>query len=250
MNIEEINNYINFGSTGDICIYRELLLPEMPYFVESIYITGSYNIIVEFDIIDSVNSGDSWRWESSQMNANEVLQALETFTNKSINDWENISKTGKLSFANHPIDTNLMQQQKQLFKEKYHCGAILIPELPKDSFWIKSPFGLQKKLTGDISEYMENLKELFCKIHIKTTIDLASLRNKLSSIFNGKLNDGLIETNDLLIEVHKSNIAGQCYCIELYPSDSEHNNYETFTRSLKDIIDKLREYKIDYQIEL
>ncbi|AWM80593.1 hypothetical protein DKL61_09640 [Gammaproteobacteria bacterium ESL0073] len=250
MNIEEINKYINFGSTGDICIYRELLLPEMSYFVESIYIRGAYNIIVEFDSLESVNSGDGWRWESSQMSASELINSLESFIGKEIKNWENISKTGKLSFTNQIIDINLILQEEQLFKEKYNYGKGLIPNLPQGAFWIKSPFGLQKQLTDNINEYVESFKELYCNIHVKNKNDLESFKEEILSILDGKLNDGLIECTNLLIEIHKSQLKDQSYCMECYPIDWEHNNYQIFIQGLKNVVDKLIEHKINYQIEL
>lgn len=113
MKIEEIEKYINFGSTGDICVYREILFPELPHLVESIYITGSYLITVEFDSLNEVDNGDGWRWQSSQLAISTVIEVLEKFMGEQIDNWENISRSGKLLYSDINLDADLSSQEEK-----------------------------------------------------------------------------------------------------------------------------------------
>lgn len=112
------------------------------------------------------------------------------------------------------------------------------------------PLGIRKNLTSNFEEYLNNVKILYCKIHLKTAGDLASTINMISSIAKGKINDNIVENNSLSIEIYKSQVIEQDYCMEIYPIDYKHNEYEIFIKELKNLIDELKKHKITFAIEI
>ena len=138
MRTEEIESYIAMGSRSLVCIYREQL-ESLHLLVISFYIMGkpdAYVLSVEFDPIDKVDDGEGWIWHSEPMAIDRLKNCLEKHLNVDADDWENITKSGKLSFFDDDIDSELYQKQELFFTGKFQLGK---PLLPKDVVWVKRP---------------------------------------------------------------------------------------------------------------
>lgn len=129
MKIEEILNYVNTGSRSLVCIFREQL-ERLSLFVMSYYIMGkpgAYVLSVEFDPIDMVENGEGWVWQSQPMDMTALINILEQHLGRPVDDWENVTKSGRLSFHDDGIDNNLYQQQESIFKCEMKLGESLLP---------------------------------------------------------------------------------------------------------------------------
>ncbi len=138
MTIEEIVNYITTGSKSLVCVFREQL-EGLNLLVMSFYIMGkpdAYVLSVEFDPIDMVDDGEGWVWHSQPMDMTTLINSLEQHLKCSINGWENITKSGRLSFYDDDVDNDLYQQQEYAFKHELKLGEAL---LPKGVVWAKRP---------------------------------------------------------------------------------------------------------------
>jgi len=136
MTIDEIVNYISSGSRSLVCIFREQL-EKLGLFVVSFYIMGklgSYVLSVEFDPVDMVDDGEGWVWHSEPMDMMKLVNTLEKHMNLSIENWENITKSGRLSFYDDEIDNDVYREQEEIFKSDLRFGEVL---LPKGIAWAK-----------------------------------------------------------------------------------------------------------------
>lgn len=138
MTIDEVTNYVTTGSRSLVCIYREVL-EELGFFVMSFYIMGKpgrFVLSVEFDPIDMVDDGDGWIWQSEPMELPALIWLIERYMNKPIADWENVTKSGRLSFYEEDIDQAKYIEQEKVFKSNLKLGKLLLPE---GLVWSKCP---------------------------------------------------------------------------------------------------------------
>jgi hypothetical protein len=138
MTIEEIVNYITTGSKSLVCIFREQV-EGLSLLVMSFYIMGkpgAYILSVEFDPIDMVDDGEGWVWHSQPMDMTTLINTIEQHLKRPIDDWENITKSGRLSFYDDDVDNDLYQQQEYTFKREMKLGETI---LPKGLVWVKRP---------------------------------------------------------------------------------------------------------------
>ncbi len=129
MTIEEINQYISFGSRSNVCVYREEVT-EVPLIIMSLYITGSrddYMLTAEFDPIDMIDNGEGWVWYSEFTDINLLVEKLEVFMNAKIDSWENITKTGKLAESFLDVDNDDYLKQEEMFLNKFSIGKVFLP---------------------------------------------------------------------------------------------------------------------------
>lgn len=136
MTVEEIANYVKNSSKSLICIFRERL-ESLSLFVMSFYIMGkpgSYVLSVEIDPIDMVDSGEGWVWQSEPMDMIRLLSILEQHIKLPIKEWENVTKSGRLSFYDDDVDNDLYQKQEQLLGNEFRYGE---PLLPEGVTWVK-----------------------------------------------------------------------------------------------------------------
>lgn len=135
---EEIANYIASGSRSLVCVFRETL-EAIGLFVVSFYIMGkpgAYVLSVEFDPIDMVDDGEGWIWQSEPMELTKLIGILEEHLKAPIDDWENITKSGRLSFSDKEIDSEEYRVQEEIFKSELRFGEVLLPE---GIVWINRP---------------------------------------------------------------------------------------------------------------
>ncbi|MBR9729633.1 hypothetical protein ACFOD0_15295 [Shewanella intestini] len=138
MTLDEITKYITTGSRSLVCVFRERL-EAIGLFVVSFYIMGkpgSYVLSVEFDPIDMVDDGEGWVWHSRPMAMTALVDVLERHLGIDLTGWENVTKSGRLSFFDGEIDNELYQQQESRFKTEFKLGKTL---LPKGIVWEKTP---------------------------------------------------------------------------------------------------------------
>ena len=138
MTIEEITKYVSTGSRSLVCVFREQL-EKLSLLVVSFYIMGKpgeYVLSVEFDPVDMVDDGEGWVWHSQPMDMMTLINVLEQHLKCPISDWENVTKSGRLSFYDEDVDNNLYQQQENMFKGDIKLGEVL---LPKGVTWAKRP---------------------------------------------------------------------------------------------------------------
>ncbi|MEW5251573.1 hypothetical protein [Microbulbifer discodermiae] len=136
MTVDEIANYVKSGSRSLVCIFREKL-ERLNLFVISFYIMGkpnAYILSVEIDPIDMVDDGEGWVWQSEPMDMTKLVGILERHLNLPLSDWENVTKSGRLSFCEEEIDNDCYQEQEVVFKNELRCGEVL---LPGGIFWVK-----------------------------------------------------------------------------------------------------------------
>jgi hypothetical protein len=139
MNIEEIKNYIATGSRSAVCVFRECV-QNAPSIVMSFYLTGrpgAYVLSVEFDPIDVIDDGEGWVWQAKPMELLVIVGLLEVHFQMSLSLWENVSRTGKLSFCDEDVDTVERKEDNQIFITQLELGKTL---LPAGFNWIKSPY--------------------------------------------------------------------------------------------------------------
>lgn len=130
MTIDEIANYIASGSRSLVCIFREKL-EKLGLFVMSFYITGkpgAYVLSVEVDPIDMVDNGEGWVWQSEPMDMIKLVNVLEQHLKSPLEDWENVTKSGRFSFYEGEVDNDLYQEQEIIFKKDLKYGETLLPE--------------------------------------------------------------------------------------------------------------------------
>jgi hypothetical protein len=138
MTIEEIVNYIATGSRSMVCVFRETL-ETLGLFVVSFYIMGkpaAYVLSVEFDPIDMVDDGEGWIWQSEPMELSKIVGIIERHLKVPVSDWDNVTKTGKLSFHDQEIDNEQYQFQEKIFKSELRLGEVLLPD---GIVWEKRP---------------------------------------------------------------------------------------------------------------
>ena len=130
MTVDEIANYIMSGSRSLVCIFRERL-EKLDLFVLSFYIMGkpgAYVLSVEIDPINMVDDGEGWVWKSKPMDITKLIKILEKHLNSPLEDWENVTRSGRLSFCEEEIDNLLYQSQEAIFKNDLRFGENLLPE--------------------------------------------------------------------------------------------------------------------------
>jgi hypothetical protein len=136
MTVDEIVNYIMSGSRSLVCIFRKKL-ERLDLFVLSFYIMGksdAYVLSVEIDPIDMVDDGEGWIWQSKPMDMTKLINVLEEHLDSPLEDWENVTKSGRLSFCEEEIDNDLYQEQEVIFKNDLRFGEVL---LPAGLLWVK-----------------------------------------------------------------------------------------------------------------
>lgn len=138
MTSEEIINYVATGSSRSVCVFRERL-EGLSLLVMSFYIMGkpsAYVLSVEFDPIDMINYGEGWVWLSTPMELDKIVTLLEKHLDLPVSDWENITKSGKLSFYDDEIDNDQYRDQEKVFKGELQLGSRV---LPKGFDWQRKP---------------------------------------------------------------------------------------------------------------
>lgn len=138
MTNEEIENYILTGSRSLVCIFREQL-KGLDLLVMSFYLMGkpgAYVLSVEFDPVDMVDNGEGWIWHSEYMSIGDIVYIVERHLNIAVRDWENITRTGRLSLYDAEVDNALYHEQENIFKNELGFGQLL---LPKGVVWAKRP---------------------------------------------------------------------------------------------------------------
>jgi hypothetical protein len=82
---------------------------------------------VEIDPIDMVDNGEGWVWQSKPMDMTKLIKVLEEHLDSPLEDWENVTKSGRLSFCEEEIDNGLYQKQEVIFKNDLRLGEALLP---------------------------------------------------------------------------------------------------------------------------
>jgi hypothetical protein len=129
MTIEEIENYVATGSRSLVCVFRDTL-DALGLFVVSFYImgkSGAYVLSVEFDPIDMVDDGEGWIWQSEPMELSKLVGIIEQHLKAPISDWDNVTKSGQLSFHDKEIDNEQYRAQEKIFKSELRLGEVLLP---------------------------------------------------------------------------------------------------------------------------
>lgn len=249
--MDEIKQHLTSGATGDMCVHREILFPEMPHKVKSIYITGGYAIVVEFDDVNAVNSSDGWKWRSSTFTLPAVITVLERFLGKKVDDWRRVSECALLAGCDEQFDAELISEEEQTFKNVFNYGQPLLPILLGGVHWEISPFGMKKKnLTTNFQAYLDRLEQRYCKLHLPASDDLAFVITILSSVVNGRIDNTIIETECLRIEIYKGHFIGQGLCVEIYPLNWACDDHALFTKSVKKLMEALKKKGIYVEIEI
>lgn len=143
MLIEDIVRYINMGKDLSICVYREKL-QELDIIILSIYIiskgNNGYALQVVFDPVGMIDFGEGWVWETSSISIGTAISVVERFSGKSLSEWENISKTGKLEELVLELGRDEIRRQNKEFIHNYKGGKMHLPSLPQSACWEVTPY--------------------------------------------------------------------------------------------------------------
>lgn len=130
MTAEEKKRYMATSSRRSVCVYREQV-NDAPQLVQSVYLSGTpedCHVSFEFDPLDMVDDGEGWVW-TAEMVLVEAIQMLETHFGVAVEEWENVSRTGRLDQG--IADPNAYGRDEEYFREKLRLGNKLLPTGPK-----------------------------------------------------------------------------------------------------------------------
>ncbi len=136
MNIQDIENYLTVSKFKTICIERSLF-SYYPGFVRDISIENDNKVIVAFNTYGYDEGG--LEIELSYMNINTLSSNLETFLNKLICKWDNITRSGYYPECPEKVNFDLAAQRMledlKLDKIKLPEGWVKMKVLPE--YWLE-----------------------------------------------------------------------------------------------------------------
>ncbi len=121
MDINEVNRYLNTGSTKSICVDRRLSNKYIG-FVRDVIILENCRVNLEFNTYGYDEGG--LEVEFTYDNFNELINSLEVFIEKEIADWNNVNRTGY--YPNSPGIINV-EFYAELIKKDLASKCISIP---------------------------------------------------------------------------------------------------------------------------
>lgn len=131
----EVENYVQMSSQGVICVHRERC-QGAELIVKSIYITGkpgAYVVRIEFDPITMIEDGEGWVWHSVPKSIEDVVDLLVNHFQSPLEDWENVTKSGKLLHDHYDLNLSGYKEDEERFKSECLLGELY---LPKGFDWI------------------------------------------------------------------------------------------------------------------
>jgi uncharacterized protein YqgQ len=152
----EIDSYCH--NSGGLCVFRKRI-KKAQFIVQSISILrdtySSYRVRVEFDSLDMVDQGEGVRWAAKSDDLDFIIESLELFMKKPIEEWINFTKKGVQPFYDSEIvNREHYQNSWNILNEKYKKGKLLLPKRLK--FELQTPdLGTLKS----ISKYQSQRKK-------------------------------------------------------------------------------------------
>lgn len=130
MTEKEIESYITSIVNRSVCVYRSVL-ECAETIVLSIYISGypdKSTVSFEFDPISSVGSGEGWIWQTQKIGCKSCIDIIIHFIGKPVEEWENVSKSGRLENFFDEIDLNEHFKHEKYFSEQLRFGEVILPK--------------------------------------------------------------------------------------------------------------------------
>ena len=130
MDLDEIRKYCGFS--GSVCVYRKRV-KKAQFIVQSMNIFLArgvgYELNAEFDPMTLVDQGEGVRWSSDASPLEAIVEAMEQFSGRPIDEWENITKTAYVPhYDGEGVTVAHYQASWDRLAEKYDNGKALLPD--------------------------------------------------------------------------------------------------------------------------
>ena len=122
MSIEEIIQYIEMSSIKSIIVDRSGLI-KYPGYIREMVIAQKYVVRLEFNIYNQEYGGLKLYFHYSEYRS--LISSLESYLDKSIEQWENINKTGFYPTISEPYNISVSDQ---LLKNDFTSNNLALPK--------------------------------------------------------------------------------------------------------------------------